>query len=155
MGAHRLLWIGAVGIVPLAGGWCVTSNYYWLLALQVLAGSAWAAYELALVLLFFETIPESERTSLLTLYNVANSVALAGGSLIGAAILKGLGVSIVGYLWVFAASTILRAFALILLRRVPATVVLSDAVPVRPISVRASGESLDSPILSGLPDQVE
>lgn len=154
MGAYRLIWIGAVGIVPLAGGWVVSSNYYWLLVLQVFAGSAWAAYELALVLLFFETIHESERTSLLTLYNVANSAALATGSLIGAAILKGVGVSITGYLWVFAASTMLRLLALLLLRRVPDTIVLSDMVPVRPMSVRASGDSLDSPILSGLPDQV-
>jgi MFS family permease len=154
MGAHRLIWIGAIGIAPLAGGWVISDNYYWLLALQVLAGSAWAAYELALVLLFFEAIPESERTSLLTLYNVANSAALAFGSLIGAAILKGVGVSVTGYLFVFAASTLLRSLAVLLLRRVPETIVLSDNVPVRPLSVRASGESLDSPILSGLPDQV-
>lgn len=154
MGAHRLIWIGAIGVVPLAGGWAVSSNYYWLLALQVLAGAAWGAYELALVLLFFETIHESERTSLLTLYNVANSAALAFGSLIGAAILKGVGVSVTAYLYVFAASTILRSLALLLLKRVPETIVLSDNVPVRPLSVRASGDSLDSPILSGLPDQV-
>lgn len=154
MGAHRLLWIGAMGIVPLAGGWVVSSNYYWLLVLQVMAGAAWGAYELALVLLFFETIPESERTSLLTLYNVANSAALATGSLIGAAILKGVGVSIVAYLWVFAASTLIRLLALLLLRRVPMTVVLSDNVPVRTLTIRASSETLDSPILSGLPDQV-
>lgn len=153
-GAHRLLWIGAIGVVPLAGGWVVSSNYYWLLVLQVLAGAAWAAYELALVLLFFEAIPESERTSLLTLYNVANSAALAIGSLIGAAILKGVGVTIAGYLCVFAGSTALRLLALLLLRRVPATIVLSNNVPVRTLSVRAAGESLDSPILSGLPDQV-
>lgn len=153
-GAHRLLWIGALGVAPLAGGWVISSNYYWLLALQALAGSAWGAYELALVLLFFETIPETERTSLLTLYNVANSAALAAGSLIGAAILKTAGVSITGYLWVFAASTILRTLALLLLKRVPTRIVLSDNVPVRTLSVRAAGESLDSPILSGLPDQV-
>jgi len=150
-GAQSLIWFGAIGIAPLAGGWVVSSNFYWLLGLQVFAGAAWAAYELALVLLFFETIPETERTSLLTLYNVANSAALAGGSLIGAAILKGVGVSIAGYLWVFAASTVLRTLALLLLRRVPNTFVLADQVPVRPLSVR---ESLDSPILSGLPDQV-
>ncbi len=151
MGAHRLIWIGAMGIAPLAGGWVVSANYYWLLGLQVLAGAGWAAYELALVLLFFETIDESERTSLLTLYNVANSAALAAGSLIGAAILKSVGVSVKGYLCVFAVSTILRTLALLLLRRVPATVVLSDNFPVRQMS---TGESLDSPILSGLPDQV-
>jgi len=116
-----------------------------------MAGTAWAAYELALVLLFFEAIHESERTSLLTLYNVANSAALAAGSLIGATILKSVGGSITGYLCVFAGSTIIRTLALLLLRRVPATVVLSDNVPVRSLSV---GQSMDSPILSGLPDQV-
>ena len=143
MGAHRLIWIGALGVAPLAGGWVISKNYYWLLSLQVLAGAAWGAYELALVLLFFETIDESERTSLLTLYNVANSVALAIGSLIGAAILKGVGVSVMGYLCVFAMSTILRTLALLLLRRVPATVVLPDSVPEQTLSVRAAGESLD------------
>ncbi len=151
LGAYRLIWIGALGVAPLAGGWVLSANYTWLLILQVMAGTAWAAYELALVLLFFEAIHESERTSLLTLYNVANSAALAAGSLIGATILKSVGVSITGYLCVFAGSTIIRALALLLLRRVPATVVLSDNVPVRSLSV---GQSMDSPILSGLPDQV-
>jgi MFS family permease len=153
-GAHRLLWIGAWGVAPLAFGWVISANYWWLLGLQLFAGSAWAAYELALVLLIFETIPESERTSLLTLYNLANSIALAAGSLIGAAILKGVGVGVVGYLSVFAASTVLRTATLLLLKRVPATFVTSDAVAVRPLSVRASGESLDVPILPGLPDQL-
>jgi hypothetical protein len=152
-GAHRLLWIGAVGLIPLAGGWAVSDNYFWLLALQLVAGAAWGAYELALVLLFFETIPETERTSLLTLYNVANSVALAVGSLIGAAILNGLGISATSYLWVFGASTFFRGLTLVLLRRIPATSVPSAGVPIRPLSVRTSGESFDAPVLSGLPDQ--
>ncbi len=152
-GAQRLLWIGAVGIIPLAGGWAVSSNYWWLLSLQLLAGASWGAYELALVLLFFETIPESERTSLLTLYNVANSAALAVGSLIGAALLQTVGISVTGYLTVFAASTLLRLVTMVLLRRIPTTNVLSAAVPVRPLSVRSSGESLGAPILPGLPDQ--
>lgn len=152
-GAHRLLWIGAIGLIPLAGGWSISSNYFWLLALQMFAGAAWGAYELALVLLFFETIPESERTSLLTLYNVANSVALAVGSLIGAVILNGLGVSANSYLWVFAASTFFRGLTLLLLRRIPMTTVESAQVPIRPLSVRTSGESFDAPFLPGLPDQ--
>lgn len=152
-GAHRLLWIGAIGLIPLSGGWTVSSNYFWLLALQLVAGAAWGAYELALVLLFFETIPESERTSLLTLYNVANSVALAVGSFIGAAILNGLGVSASSYLWVFAASTFFRALTMLLLRRIPMTAVESAEVPIRPLSVRSSGESFDAPFLPALPDQ--
>lgn len=152
-GAHKLLWIGGIGLVPLAGAWSISSNYTWLLLIQLLSGTAWAAYELALVLLFFETIPESERTSLLTLYNVANSVALAIGSFIGAAILNGLGLSLNSYLWVFAASTLFRGFTLVLLRRIPMTSVESAEVPMRPLSIRSSGESLDAPVLPGLPDQ--
>ena len=125
-GAHRLLWIGSLGLVPLAGGWAISSNYYWLLVLQLGAGAAWGAYELALVLLFFETIHESERTSLLTLYNVANSVALAAGSLLGALILNGLGLNPTSYMCVFAASTLFRGLMLVLLRRVPAAPIVAS-----------------------------
>ena len=125
-GAHRLLWIGSLGLVPLAGGWAISSNYYWLLVLQLGAGAAWGAYELALVLLFFETIHESERTSLLTLYNVANSVALAVGSLLGALILNGLGLNATSYMCVFAASTLFRGLMLVLLRRVPAAPIVAS-----------------------------
>ena len=154
-GAHSLLWIGAVGIIPLAGGWAVSSNYWWLLSLQLLAGAAWGAYELALVLLFFETIPENERTSLLTIYNVANSMALTAGSLIGAGLLKWVGIGVAGYLTVFAASTLLRLLTMLLLRRIPSSTDLSAAVPVRPLGVRSSGESLNAPILPGLHDQTD
>ncbi|MBM4076559.1 MAG: MFS transporter, partial [Planctomycetes bacterium] len=152
-GAHRLLWIGAIGVIPLSGGWVISVNYWWLLALQLLAGSVWGAYELALVLLFFETIPESERTSLLTIYNVGNSAALAAGSFLGAGILMAIGVSPTGYMTVFAASTILRFLTLIPLYRIPYSSVPSAAVPVRPVSIRTSGEILDDPVLPGLPDQ--
>ena len=110
------------------------------MSLHLVAGAAWGAYELALVLLFFETIHESERTSLLTLYNVANSIALAVGSLIGAAIINGLGISAASYLWVFAASTLFRAFALLLLRRVRATPV-ETATTNRSASTLPAGQS--------------
>jgi len=139
-GAHRLLWIGSLGLVPLAGGWVISSNYVWLLVLQLFAGAAWGAYELALVLLFFETIHESERTSLLTLYNVANSVALVVGSLIGAAILNGMGICAASYLWVFLASTLFRGLALYLLKRIPSPHLQSDqattatGLPPRPLN---------------------
>ncbi len=139
-GAHRLLWIGSLGLVPLAGGWVVSSNYIWLVSLQLVAGAAWGAYELALVLLFFETIHESERTSLLTLYNVANSIALALGSLIGAAIINGLGISAASYMWVFAASTAFRAVALLLLKRVRATPA-ETAATNRPASVLPASQA--------------
>lgn len=151
-GAHRLLWIGTLGLVPLAAGWVVSDNYIWLLVLQAAAGTAWAAYELALVLLFFETIPEAERTSLLTLYNVANSLALAIGSLIGAAILNVFGISATSYLLVFAASTIGRALTLFPLRRVPKFSLESIETEEAVVEVRSASVALEAPVHSGVPD---
>lgn len=113
VGAQRLLWAGAIGLIPLASGWNVSSDFMWLLILQLFAGAAWGAYELALVLLFFETIPERERTSVLTLYNVANSAAILFGSAIGAIILKWGAVSAESYHWVYAASSFVRILAVI------------------------------------------
>ena len=153
-GAWSLLWVGSVGIIPLAIGWNVSVDFWWLFALQLLAGAAWGAYELALILLFFETIPERERTSILTLYNVANSLALVVGSAVGAGLLKAGSVSPESYHWVFAASTILRCGALGLLWRLPRVAVPSAAATLRPIAVRPEGGTLDEPALPSLPDQM-
>jgi hypothetical protein len=102
-----------------------------------------------LVLLFLETIPETERTSLLTLYNVANSLALAVGSLIGAAILNGIGISVTAYLWVFAASTAGRVLTLIPLRRVPKFSIEADEAV---LIAGSSPAPLDNPVHSAVPD---
>jgi hypothetical protein len=152
-GAQRLLSIGVWGIIPLAGGWVLTTDYWLLLILQVFAGSAWGAYELALMLLFFETIPERQRTAVLTLYNVANSLALVAGSAIGAAVLSAGGVSHAAYLWVFGVSTLLRFIGIFWLYRLPRLEVLAADTVIRPLTVRPSSGSLDEPMLSTLPDQ--
>lgn len=154
-GAQRMLWIGAIGIVPLAGGWLVSGNFLYLMALQAFGGAAWGAYELAVFLLFFETIPARERTSILTWYNVANSAALAVGSLLGGWLLDRLDVTTPqAYLWVFGGSSALRGLTVVLLLfRMPRTVVEASSMPFRPIGVQPSAGSFDSPILPAMPDQ--
>lgn len=152
-GAQRMLWIGAVGIVPLAGGWLISTNFYYLMALQAFGGAAWGAYELAILLLFFETIPARERTGILTWYNLANSAALAVGSLLGGGLLEYLGVTEQGYMTVFVGSSMLRGISLILLAWMPKTVVDAAEMPFRALSVRPSSGSYDSPILPTMPDQ--
>ena len=77
LGARRLLTLGGIGIIPMAGMWYVSDNYVWLCFTQITAGIAWAAYELAFLLLFFESIPATDRVSVLTLFNLLNSAALA------------------------------------------------------------------------------
>lgn len=118
-GAHRLVWLGGLGIIPVAGLWLFADNFAYLLALQFIAGVMWAAYELAMVLLFFETVHHEERTSFLTLFNLANAVALVLGSIIGGTVLKFLGQNPPAYLALFGLSTYARAFVLLFLWRVP------------------------------------
>jgi hypothetical protein len=154
-GASTLLWWGVIGVVPLAIGWNVSSNYWWLLSLQVLAGTAWGAYELAIFLLFFETIPAEERTSVLTWYNFANSAALLFGSAVGATILKVGGVTPEAYHMVYAVSTVMRGMSLFFLWKLPQMSVAGGPAPLRPLTMVPSAGSVDSPVLPGLPDQTQ
>ncbi len=117
-GATWLLWLGGLGIVPMAACWVVSDWLPWLLAVQVTSGTVWAAYELATALLFFETIPEQERTSVLTAFNLANAFAIAVGSLIGGTLLTAGGDGRAAYLTLFLASSGARLLTVILLARV-------------------------------------
>src|SRR5262249_19142976 len=70
-GVRTLLWIGGIGIMPCSGLWLYAQDYWQLVTVQFIAGAVWAAYELAMFLLFFEAAPREERTSILTLFNLA------------------------------------------------------------------------------------
>lgn len=154
IGAARLLWIGGVGIVPIGAGWLVSQSLPWLMVLQIFGGGVWAAYELAFFLLFFESIAPEERTSLLTLYNLLNTLAWLCGAVIGGALLWTWGATYQGYLVVFAASSLGRMTCLLLLRRLTMPAVATGQVGVRTVAVRPSSASLDAPVLPSLPDQL-
>ncbi|MCA9262434.1 MAG: MFS transporter [Planctomycetales bacterium] len=154
IGARSLLWIGGVGIAPLSGCWIVSQSVPWLTVIQIVGGITWAAYELAFFLLFFESIAEEERTSVLTLYNLLNTTAWVMGSLLGGAILLMHAASFEGYLLVFGVSSLARFAALALLMRVPQLVVEADVIGVRTVAVRPGAASLDAPVLPSLPDQL-
>ncbi|MFN0055569.1 MAG: MFS transporter [Planctomycetales bacterium] len=118
-GARRLLWIGGIGIIPVSGMWLYASAYWQLVLLQFVGGMVWAAYELAMFLLFFETVRREERTSILTIFNLGNAVALVIGALIGGGVLKWLGASRETYLFLFGLSSFARALTLLCLRLTP------------------------------------
>ena len=153
MGAQRLLWLGAWGILPLSSLWLVSQNFWWLMLIQVAGGMLWAAYELAFFLLFFESIEEEERTSLLTFYNLLNTTAWASGALLGGGLLSLWGLNLTAYLSVFFLSTVGRCFALLLLWHFPIRDVAAREVGVRTLAVRPNLASLDAPVLPSLPDQ--
>jgi MFS family permease len=148
LGARRLLWIGGTAVVPLSALWCVADSLWYLLILQLLAGAAWAAYELSTFLLFFDAIPAASRTCLLTLFNLANALALVAGACIGALLLSALGTDRHAYLTVFLVSSVGRIATLILLRRVSDAPVPATLPAVRTLAARPSAGSIDRPILS-------
>jgi len=154
-GAWRLLWLGGIGIVPVSAMWLVSDSFAFLIFVQLFGGFAWAAYELAMMLLFFETIDERERTSVLTLFNVGNALAMVFGSLAGGFLLYSLGESRTAYYMVFAASGLARVAALGVLA--VAREVHIEVVPLltRTIAVRPSAGTIERPILTSMATTVE
>lgn len=149
--AYRLLWIGGVGIVPMSSLWMVSDHLGYLMCLQLFSGLLWGAYELGMLLIFFEALPKAQRLRLLTIYNVGNSAAMVAGSLLGAALLKWADGSREVYFVMFAMSSVARLLALGLLARVPAVRQESDflAEATSPESRRA--RALDQPVVAPLP----
>ena len=120
-GAWRLLWFGGLIVIPMPLFWMISQATPLLVAIQVMAGAAWATYELATFLLFFEAIDPRRRIATLTLYNLGNAAATVAGSLVGGAILAFFDASYSGYLLIFAASCVARILTLPLLRSVRRT----------------------------------
>lgn len=143
-GTRKLLWLGGVGIVPISALWLISNSFAFLVFVQLAAGVAWAAYELAMFLLLIESIPAQERTGMLTNFNFANALATVGGSLVGGALLFGLGKQPETYLLIFAISSVARAGTLALLWRVPGPAheellpAAAANVPLRPVPSRAA-----------------
>jgi MFS family permease len=114
-GARRVLLLGGAGIAPLPVLWLAGDALPYLVGINIVSGAAWAAWELGSFLLLVETLRDEERTSLLTTFNLANAVATVGGSLVGGALLAGVGADGGGYAVLFTVSTLARAAALVVL----------------------------------------
>jgi hypothetical protein len=145
-----LLWLGGISIVPLASLWTLSESFVWVMCVQVLSGTFWAAYELGFFLMFFESLPAARRARMLTIYNLANTCAWCAGSLVGGAILSTLGPSLQAYWTIFALSSCGRLAALALLFRVDAT-----PLPHRPLQLawrvwglRPGNATLSTPVLA-------
>jgi MFS family permease len=142
-GIMRLLWIGGIGIVPVAGAWILSDSFWFLIVVQLAAGTAWAAYELAVFLICFNSIRAEERTSILTLFNLSTTAAMVVGSLGGAAVLLAFGATRPVYGILFVGSSLLRIGTLFFLRRVPARL-------VEPLNGRRGRLRMPSPNLMAL-----
>ncbi len=150
-GTGRLLWIGGLGIVPLPALWLVSDHTGYLFALQVFSGVGWGAFELATLLGFFESIPARDRTSVLSMFNLANALAIATGSLLGALLFRAFDAHAAAFAGIFLVSTAARLATLPLLRRAARTLPPPlPPPPLRTLAVRPSAGALERPVLAAL-----
>jgi MFS family permease len=111
-GNRRALQVAAVMLVPLAGMWVISSNFTYLLALQLFAGFAWSGFELMTVLSLFDTTDERSRARVLSIFNLLNGLAIVCASLVGGAVLRHFGPP--GYMAIFLASSFSRLVVVLL-----------------------------------------
>jgi MFS family permease len=154
VGPNPLLWIGGVGIVPLSALWLVSNAMPFLIALQIFGGMAWAAYELAMLLLFFKVIPRDQRVIMLSLYNAGNSAAMVLGALMGAMVLHSLADGRGAYLAVFGLSSAGRMLAVLLLPRHSVEArEIEPPTALRTLAVRPMAGSIERPVVSTQPSK--
>ena len=154
-GTKRMLEFASVGIIPVPALWLVNDSLAWLFLLQLVSGAAWAAFELASFLSFFERIPPSGQTSILTVYNLANATAIVAGGAIGGWLLDSAPFGLNPYAVVLLFSVAARALSLVLLRGASSVGSQGQILPLRTLSVRPSSGGMERPILSALSDDLK
>lgn len=151
VGPSRALWIGALIIGPTPLFWFLTPNLTALVCLQVVAGVAWATFELSSTLLIFDRITAKERLRILTLYNFLNALSVVIGSVIGAAVLN-FAPGQTGYAIIFTASAAFRLLSLTALFGIGPIKVRFRRVAFRTVGLRANRGGMSLPILVDIPN---
>lgn len=116
-GSVRLLGWACLAIMPLTLLWLPCAEVGYLIGVQIVAGSCWAAYELAVALLFFDIVDDRDRTGVITVYNLGLAIATVAGAACGGLLLRALGEDRRAYAAVFVVSCLVRLATLPLLRR--------------------------------------
>ncbi len=149
-GPRFLLWLGGISIIPLASLWTLSQSFAWVVCVQILSGTFWAAYELGFFLMFFESMPVAQRARMLTIYNLANTCSWCVGSIVGGTLLNMMGPSLSSYWTIFALSSLGRLAALVLLFRVDPIPSPSGPFKMawRVWGMRPSNASLSTPVLA-------
>jgi MFS family permease len=119
LGPRRLLVLASLAVVPLSLLWLPSTDVRWLVVVQFIAGTCWAAYELAVTLLLFEMAGDRDRGGVISVYTLGIAVATVAGAACGGLLLRWMGETPEAYAAVFVGSCLLRAAALPLLPSIP------------------------------------
>ncbi len=87
LGARRSFLLASLLIIPTPALWVLTRSTHWLVVLQVMAGSAWAGFELCQFLLFYDLFPEKRLSDAWSYYSLVNGVVMVIGTVLGGVVL--------------------------------------------------------------------
>lgn len=102
----------AISLTPL--WWSISTFYPWLVFIEFVSGCAWAGFELATIMLYFDRIKDHERTSLMTYISFFNTLGMSLGVLLGGQLLQSEWFTN-NYLGLFITSAVLRFLCLLAL----------------------------------------
>lgn len=128
-GSEKILLLSVCIIIPIPVLWIFSSNFFYLLILQLFTGVAWSLYELITFLFLFNDIPPRQKTSILTLFSFFQTSATVGGALLGGSLFKLLSETPSAYWVLFGVSSLLR---------------LSATYWLFPFKIRTEKKSVDS-----------
>lgn len=120
MFGNRVILAVTGSIIPLLPAlWLVSSNFWYVVLVQILAGACWAGFGLAAFNYLYDIVPAERRAGYWAIHNLFNSTGAFAGALLGALIVgySSAAVRIAGHvvewgtvLWAaFLASALLRA----------------------------------------------
>ena len=114
---YRLMYYGLVGAALTPAFWLFSSNFLYMVVMQMVSGAAWATYELGVVLVLFQLVRDQERTRILSVFNFASSAMVLLGTAIGGLIFTKFGDSSKTYFLLFGLSAGARILCLVLFER--------------------------------------
>lgn len=153
---QKLLILSCFGITTSPLWWAINQNYWWIFFIEFLSGCYWAGFELSTILLYYQKIEDSERTSVMTYVTFFNTAGMITGTLLGGWAMRQIPDQYDKYLTLFAASTIIRAIVVLAAPQVDFKGRIPKLISFnRVFSVRPPYGALTRPILGRLKKKTE
>ncbi len=87
-GTRKILALSASFLPITVLFWLFSANFYWIVAIHIMAGFVWSGFELSSFNFILDSTSSEKRARCVAYYNVLNGVFILLGSLLGSALVK-------------------------------------------------------------------
>lgn len=87
-GARKILALSASFLPLTVLFWMFSGNFYWIMAIHIIAGFVWSGFELSSFNFILDSTSSEKRARCVAYYNALNGVFILLGSLLGSALVK-------------------------------------------------------------------